>query len=330
MSFSVKLARPGRRRPSLPEALTESDGSRPLAARRSVARVAAARVAAALLPAAVLLTSGAARAECIAPAPSIVWSSPAADAVDVPTDADLLLITEAIDLSKAELTLVGGAIEQAIELGSALPGHFELDELEPNRAYTIVIAPIDSEPIELPFVTGERRAGGERQAAGTPRLRSVIHTKAFEVLNRPSKPDVPSFCAKVLWRDSCYDTGVPDRLTFDIDRSTAPGGDQSLWAMELINSNGSSWVGPWPVSCGAPETLGNPTDATFRLYHIGESGVVRASNVVVGSEEAEPDSDVRQPHLCTFEGGAAPSPSSLFAAAAVAAVAAVRRRRART
>jgi hypothetical protein len=70
--------------------------------RRAWSRTSAASSAGGVI-ALVLATAGSASADCLWPPPSVVWSSPAAGAVDVPVDADLLILTESIDIEYAEL-----------------------------------------------------------------------------------------------------------------------------------------------------------------------------------------------------------------------------------
>jgi hypothetical protein len=309
-----------------------SQVSHPRVSSPSAARPIACAAGVALL----LTPAGSALADCLAPAPHVVWSSPAAGAVDVPVDADLLLVTEAIDLGSAELSLfVGGLDELPLEPGSALPGHYALPELEPNQAHTIVVSPADSTPITLRFTTGERRASG---GDGALSLTAVSEERYAAGLIEPR------LCSEVIFRDTCFDTGIPPLRTFDVDAGPAPLGENSLWAIELFRldipeSVYSSGPGPyytsWPAACGSPRQWGSGVEAEYRLYNIAENGVIRESNTLARVFEALPSSppqsdDDRPGHIiCSMSVGPARSPGTLIAGCALALAALGWRRRAR-
>ena len=69
-------------------------------------------------------------ASCESPTPKVIWSYPAADDVDVPLDADLLMVTEGI-WGDVQVTLDG----EPLVAGSEFLGHFELGALEPSTTY---------------------------------------------------------------------------------------------------------------------------------------------------------------------------------------------------
>lgn len=287
----------------------------------------------------VLATAGSASADCLWPPPSVVWSSPAAGAVDVPVDADLLILTESIDLASAELSIFGdGLIEMPLEPGSALPGHYALPELEPNQAHTIAIRPtFESAPITLEFTTGERRQAPREGALGLESV-SVDHYASGVV--------EPGFCTDVLFRDSCFDTGVPPLQTFEVDFGLEPPGEHSLWAIETVyDAEAFAYLPeadrtrftPWPAACGAPRQWGS-ADAEYRVYNINENGVIRASNTLAQVfEPLRPASNIqpgasvgeRPSHiLCSAAAGTARSSGTLAAACALVSAALWRRRRA--
>jgi hypothetical protein len=293
----------------------------------------AARASAWATGAALLLTpAGPALADCLAPTPHVVWSSPAAGAVDVAVDADLLILTEAIDLDAAELSLfAGGVRELPIEPGSALPGHYGLPELEPNQSHTIVVRPHDGTPITIDFTTGERRASG---GGGALELTAVSEERYATGLVEP-------LCSHVLSRDTCFDTGAPPVRTFEVDAGLSPLGEHSLWTIELFRfdlqenvdrGNGPYWSS-WPAECGAPRDWGSGQEAEYRLYNIGENGVIRESNTLTRTFEVLPPPPIdyhRPGHIiCNVSLGRARSPGALVAACALALAALRCRRRVR-
>jgi hypothetical protein len=227
-----------------------------------------------------LMTAHSAWARCSLPDPSVVWSSPAAGAVDVPVDADLLILTETIDPASTEVTLlVGGSSELPLEAGSALPGHYDLPELEPNQAQTIVLRPEGGTPITIGFTTGQRRAAGDEGALD---LVDVSQQEYAQELVESG------LCSDVLFRNTCFDTGIPLLQTFVIDAGAAPVAEASLWAIETLGLD--SWLQFWPAACGTPHGWGLRASAQYRLYNIGENGVIRESNVLDHVVEQPPRS----------------------------------------
>lgn len=296
---------------------------------------AARAVAGAAVAALALAPAGSALADCVAPTPHVVWSSPAAGAVDVPVDADLLLVTEAIDLDSAELSVfVGGLRELPLEAGSPLPGHYALPELEPNQAHTIVVRPYDGTPITIGFTTGARRASG---GEGSLDLTAVRQERYATGLVQPA------LCTEVLFRNSCFDTGIPLLRSFEVDSGVAPLGEQSLWAIETLrldieaSANLESAPQPyftsWPAACGSPRQWGFGSEAEYRLHNIGENGAIRESNTLARAfdELPPPWSDYDRPGhiMCSTSLGRARPPGALVAASALALAALWRRRRSR-
>jgi hypothetical protein len=235
----------------------------------------------------VLSASPEAHANCSLAPTSIVWSSPAEGAVDVPIDADLLLVTESVYLPIAQITLVGEGTERALEAASALPNHFDLGELAADGAYTVMIKQgpeQGTKSVELHFTTGHRRAPS---AEGEVLLRSVS-------LDIPSESPAPELCSAVLYADTCYDTGLPGLYAFDVDANPSPVGAESLWMMELTirdRKPGADYgleFKPWPAACGVPIAFSaDPFQFEYRIYNIGEGGIVRTSNVLLGEPDPE-------------------------------------------
>jgi hypothetical protein len=291
---------------------------------------AARAVAGAAVAALVLTPAHSAQADCAVPAPSVVWSSPAAGAVDVPVDADLLILTERIDLASAEATLfIGGLIELPLQAGSPLPGHFDLPELEPNQAHTIVLHPEQGSPITIGFTTGQRRASSEGGALGL-----------ISISQEPYAPGLieEGLCHDVLFRDSCFDTGIPFLQTVEVEAGSVA--EHSLWAIETVRLDfEESYIQSWPAVCGSPRQWGTlPSDAQYRLYNIGESGAIRESNVLAQAfdlpppaprsefQPAQADTDPSRGIGCSVTADGRRSAPSLAAACALAVMAAWRRR----
>jgi hypothetical protein len=279
-----------------------------------------------------LTTAGSARADCAPPDARVVWSSPAAGAVDVPVDADLLILTERIDLESAEVSLfIGGLIELPLQSDGVVPGHFGLPELDPNQAHTIVLRPQDGTPITIAFTTGQRRASGEN---GTVDLVSISQEPYAEGLVEDE------LCHDVLFRNSCFDTGVPLLQELEVDMGAAPVAEHSLWAIETVRAEDDEpTLQFWPAACGSPHQWGGFFDAEYRLYNIGESGVIRESDSLAYAVEAPPppmpprvaqaDTDPTRGISCSVSVEHGPSAPSLVAASALALGALCGRRRGR-
>lgn len=244
----------------------------------------------------------------------------------------MLILTEAIDLDAAELSLLVGSLrELPIEPGSALPGHYGLPELEPNQPHTIVVRPHDGTPVTIDFTTGERRASAGGGALELTAISQALYVTGLEPL-----------CSDVLSRDACFDTGVPPVRTFEVDAGLSPVGEHSLWTIEFFRfdlqenvgrGNGPYWSS-WPAACGTPRDWGLGQEAQYRLYNIGENGVIRESNTRAFTFEAlpPPQSDYDRPGhiICNVSVGRARSPGALVAAGALALGAWCCRRRFRT
>jgi MYXO-CTERM domain-containing protein len=224
-----------------------------------------------------------------------------------------------------------------LEPGSALPGHYALPELEPNQFHTIVIRPaVESAPLTLGFTTGERRQSASEGALGLESV-SVDYYEGGVV--------EPGLCTDVLFRDSCFDTGVPPLQTFEVDFGPEPPGEHSLWAIETVYDAETSALPeadrtrltPWPAECGAPLQWGS-ADAEYRVYNINENGVIRASNTLAQVFEPFPAFTTIHPRagvgerpshiLCSASVGPARSSGWLVAAFALVSAALWRRRRA--
>ena len=241
-------------------------------------------------------TASNAHAICDIPPPSILWSSPAEGAVEVPIDADLLLVTRSVYLNVAQVTLVGGGTERALPAASALPNHFDLGALEPDRDYTVRITQ-EANTLELHFTTGRVPAPS---AAGELLLRSV---------NRDPEASLPELCSDVLRADTCYDTDPPSLYAFEVDDSPAPVGADTLWLVERMvldpdpNVDYSLPFRPWPAACGTPMRLDfDLAGHAYRVHNIGEDGLIRASNALAFElPEPAPAPEPEPPRVVTAD-----------------------------
>lgn len=245
------------------------------------------RWGAAAAAASCLLVGRGALARCVVPPEAkILWSSPAADAVDVAVDADLLLIGNG---GLRQVTLSAGAGTETLLEDEALPGHFALDELEPDADYTVTVrlaflagAAGEPEPIRFGFTTGQRRLPTESGA-----LYIAASTEA--PLQEPIDP--PGLCTEILFANSCLDTGQPVLQAFTMASERDGFDPSSLWLIETSPPSQPSFFRPWPVQCGMPKQYYySLEDASYRVYNVGPSGSVRSSDSEPGpsSAPAEP------------------------------------------
>lgn len=194
----------------------------------------------------------AARASCAGPTPSVIWSYPAQDQVDVPFDADLLMVTEGI-WADARVTLDG----ELVPAGSDVPGHYDLGLMQPNTTYTVAIISSDAHPtpevdLSWQFTTGDALA--EEDVADVV---SVLSASA-RVIDWSEELE----CDRALLANTCFDTGAPTLHAFETDA------DAVLWAVELVQQSGASMWNIYPGDCGQPRTLSYPWDHTYRQLRI--------------------------------------------------------------
>jgi hypothetical protein len=199
------------------------------------------------------VTPGVAHGSCVAPTPKVIWSYPAADEVDVPLDADLLMVTESI-WSDVHVTLDG----EPLVAGSRFFGHFDLGTLQPSRTYTVAISSSQehSEPavdLEFRFTTGDAASGEEHP--------DVVTIQSASRRNFDFAEDLP--CSDALLANSCFDTGAPSLESFETDA------DAVLWVVEVYQPDQpvGSYV-RYPGECGQPRMLDYPAINGSRLYRV--------------------------------------------------------------
>lgn len=214
-----------------------------------------------------------AQANCIQPDPAILWSSPAQGAVDVPLDADLLLV---MDGYRPNLEV---RLDDRILAPSSIPGIYDLGQLEPSTEYAVTIGirgggvSFDGKPLaprSLTFTTGSRRAQLERE-------RSTLEVTA---LGERTAPAEPFDCDEILYANSCYDTGPPVLQTFAAD----PRADSVLWIIETIHADsGEHGFTALPSRCGSPQQLTGLQDDGNRSYVVHAVSVngAKASSAVI-------------------------------------------------
>ncbi|MFM2420981.1 MAG: hypothetical protein RL385_5704, partial [Pseudomonadota bacterium] len=117
-------------------------------------------------------------ADCLAPAPAVLWTYPANGDVDVPTDSSLWLAANVSSFGQVPtVELNGTAVSvQAESLSALAPLRFEPPTLAPDTSYvwTLRYPPTDGQSattFEVQFKTGKR----QRRAA--PKVRVVAHAE---------------------------------------------------------------------------------------------------------------------------------------------------------
>jgi hypothetical protein len=205
-----------------------------------------------------------ARADCAAPAPSVVWSYPANGDTGVPTNVDLWLMDSGWGVLP-RVSLEGVALTPL-----ELPFGYDLGELAPNTSYTLSIEPDPTDAanparpiaVELTFTTGSGPIPGDPAAAPMP-----VTTA------RTSGDTLSGLCQAVLDTQDCFDTGQSTYFHF------APSGDATAW---LITS-GSIFRGAtlWPAECGDPLIyLHDQAAPCATLHGIDAAGTTHAGDEV--------------------------------------------------
>lgn len=218
-----------------------------------------------------------AHASCVWPAPDVIWSYPAQDEIDVPLDADLLLVTEGMRAD--EPIMLDG---EPLTAASDVPGHYDLGLLQPNTTYTVAIAAMDQSAGRTvehswQFTTGDARGMDERPDAVTILSASSRQLESFD--------DVP--CPRALYANTCFDTGVPVLEAFETDI------DAELWAVESVRPDGgdSSWT-LYPGECGQPRALDYRFPGAgirYRVHAILRNGGHASSDSIAAPLELDDD-----------------------------------------
>lgn len=161
-------------------------------------------------------------ASCLGPSPEILWTFPSDGAVDVPTNAQLLVTSELLGIPK----LNGVPLEPS-------PSHvFSLPELEPHTTYRVTWGDSGADEQSISFTTGD---GPSLEPA--PEV-----TGSVEVTRNPADGSRCEFVAP----QGCFDTGPPTKVRFDA--GSAP----LAWVVEVTSCEGTTRKLFWPSECGVP------------------------------------------------------------------------------
>lgn len=175
-----------------------------------------------------------ARASCLLPSPSLLWSYPAQGATEVPTNVTVW----ASGVSGLSATLNG----EAITAGPL--GEYTLPSLEPNTKYGVQWALSGTgEFATLNFTTGAGPSNSELQTVG-----EVTMTRL---------PRGTTSC-NLVPPQGCFDTGAPPAVSFDAEA------DAIAWILEVPDCLGNLVPLLWPADCGVPLLLGDKPCARLR------------------------------------------------------------------
>jgi hypothetical protein len=212
-----------------------------------------------------------ATASCTAPAPGLVWVSPADGANGVPTDAAIWMLL-ANWYAPPEIVLNGVLVPVA-----EFPYLYRPGGLAPNTLYEVKVkATSDQPPVELSwtFTTGD--GPSPAAAPAPPEIERVTTTRdrSFDAL-----------CMAVWY--GCYDTGQDTHVLFE-----AAGDVPLAWVVETVpaapQAGETSAFRLWPGVCGIPEVFTqaaavNQCTRPYRVHAGDVSGRTAASSPVCAS-----------------------------------------------
>jgi hypothetical protein len=175
-----------------------------------------------------------AEASCRAPEAAIVWSSPAAGATDVPTNAHVVVLTSVWQHQPAAIQVNGTAVARA-----ALPFSYA-PTLQPNTLYVVnmpVAATDSTQSLSFSFTTGAGPSATD--APGVPVVTGV---------ERSASRDFTSMCRRAHEAVDCFDTGQD---THAILKTAAR---PLFWILEPLPIVAGETPSPtlWPGECGEP------------------------------------------------------------------------------
>lgn len=228
-----------------------------------------------------LLPAAPARANCKAPEPAIVWSSPANGATGVGTDAHIFVLTSLWQHQPAQIVVNGVPVTRA-----ALPFSYA-PTLQPNTRYEVKVpgSTTQTEPqLSLSFTTGAGPVSGP-----APAMPTVAGAR------REASRDFSPTCRQAWQAMDCFDTGQDTHLVFQTsDRPL-------LWIIEPLPSVPGETPDPllWPGECEQPEVfIPGRVPAAFcrplRLVAVSSSG--QSSSVEVTCQEQPPTQTQTQAH----------------------------------
>lgn len=223
-----------------------------------------------------------ARADCREPPAVLSWSHPKQDAVDVPTDADLVLSGRVVRVTRADSTIVAPVSPGALR--------YELGSLQANTDYLFHVTLRGSDPegksdaaiertVTLRFRTTSQPSSA--MAAPTPVITS------HEVADPAALQQLAQVCP--LLSETCPDTGEDRYLAFTPSGTAQP----ILWKVEIVRANQAASGEPpglaFPGTCPTPWLLlHRGVDVCVRLHGLGADGQWSSSSThCVGQAQSD-------------------------------------------
>jgi hypothetical protein len=217
-----------------------------------------------------------ARASCVGPDTAVVWSYPADGDVDVPLNADLLLITSGLDWTDAVVSLDGTPLDQEKDI----PGHYDMGTLKAHTKYGVALnVPLDSsDPTKTKRISWTFTTGDATEPAPASR---ALHVQS--ATGRVIQGGEQLKCSDVLFVNSCFDTGEPELDAFDVETSA----DVELWVIEQVSPTGDLLaLSTFPAECGKPQLLREANLGTPSPYQV--LGVLRDGTMLTSDNVVTP------------------------------------------
>jgi hypothetical protein len=228
-----------------------------------------------------LLAAGAAStvsADCLAPAPGVLWTYPADGDVDVPLDTALWLASNVASFGRVpRVELNDAALDAFGEASNGLaPLQFQLPRLAPNTSYVWKLSyPPTNEQSARTFQVRFTTGSNLREAA--PKVRVVGHSE--HDVTAGAHP-----CAAIVASQRCLDAigeRPPRRHELVVTPASAVG-----W---VVRSRAGEQI-LWPGVCGAPQIVVDESQAKecFVVQAIGAGGQLGTPRAYCTSEKLAP------------------------------------------
>jgi len=198
----------------------------------------------------------AAEASCVAPDFEVVWSYPAQGQTNVPTNAQVVVLTT--QWSSVEAQLDGATLVQEAE-----GFRFATPVLAANTEHTLVLTPNNfsgGAPVTLTF-----RTGAGPMASKPPAAEPGQTVESGE-------RTLDAVCSRALAAGDCYDTGQDEYLTLRTTHLPV------AWIVRFLDESGRVfWRQLWPGTCGSPEVFVHSNDdRCYTLMAVNEIGETAA------------------------------------------------------
>jgi len=199
----------------------------------------------------------AAEASCVPPVFDVIWSYPADGQSDVPTNAQVVMLTTLGSWS-SKATLNG------VDLAEGADRYrFTTPTLAANTTHTLVVSPRGEMSGAVKTLTFRTGSGPMASHPPEPESSQQVET---------GKRTLDAVCARALAAGDCYDTGQDEYLTFHTAHAPV------AWVVDFLNDRGAStWTNLWPGACGSPEVLVHSNDdRCYTLTAVNEIGELAA------------------------------------------------------